>query len=314
MAILVTGGKGYIGVAVIRKLLNKGHKIICLDLKTSPGRLSDIADQVTMLKGGVPGLDELVKIIQDHNIDRIAHTVFFQSASGNAGEIHFEISSMVMGTINVYEAARQTGVKRVVFPSSIHYYGPQWLHGDVYLNEESPSLAQTIYGIGKKLNETTAYTYNIWAGMSIVSLRLPAVYGPGARIGARGVNIAAVECARGKPAVLAYPSEDKVCVGHIDDVAEAIVTILLAANVKHYVYNIGGHTISYWELASLIKKFLPDAKISFNEKSGKTDLPYLIDYSRIKEEFGFKHRLLSEGYLDLINTTRREAGLPEVKG
>ncbi len=95
--------------------------------------------------------------------------------------------------------------------------------------------------------------------------------------------------------------------------AEALVTVLLTDNVNHLVYNIGGRTGSYWELASLVREFLPDAEISYDEAGGKIDLPYLIDYSRLKEEFGFEHRDLREGYLDLINITRREAGFPEIK-
>jgi len=314
MNILVTGGKGFVGAAMIRKLVNKGHQVICLDRKTTPGRLGDVADRVTMLGGGVPGLEGVVKIIQDHHIKRIAQMVFFMSAPGKAGQIQTEVSSMVMDTTNVFEAARLAGIKRVLFPSSIHYYGPQWLHGETYLDEESPGLAETIYGIGKKMNETVARKYNTRAGMEIISMRIPAVYGPGARIGARGVNIAAVECAQGKPAIFPYPAEEKVCAAHIEDVADALVTGLLTKNLWYDVYNIGGHIISYSELASIIKEFLPDAHILYNESGGKSDLAYLIDYSRIKEEFGFEHRDLKEGCLELINTTRRETGLPEIRG
>ena len=313
MTILVTGGKGFVGAAMIRKLVNKGHRVVCLDLKTTPGRLGDVIDRVTMLGGGAPGVEELVKIIRDHHIDRIAHMVFFMSSPDNAEQIHTEISTMVMGTTRVFEAARQAGLRRVLFPSSIHYYGPQWLHGEVNLNENSPSLAETVYGIGKKMNETVAHEYNVRAEMSIISMRVPAVYGPGAKVGARGVNIAAVECAQGKQAVLPYPAEEKVCAAHVEDVAEALIIGLLSENLRHEVYNIGGHTISYGELASLIRGFLSDAQISCNEAGGKIDLAYLIDHSRIKEEFGFEHRDLRKGYLELINTTRREAGLSEIR-
>ena len=76
MAILVTGGKGFVGATMIGKLVDKGHQVVCLDRKTTPGRLRDTADRVTMLGGGVPGLEGLVKIIQDHHIERIAHMVF----------------------------------------------------------------------------------------------------------------------------------------------------------------------------------------------------------------------------------------------
>ncbi|MFH1481208.1 MAG: NAD-dependent epimerase/dehydratase family protein, partial [Pseudomonadota bacterium] len=98
MAVLVTGGKGFLGALMIRKLLQRDHPVVCLDLKTTPGRLGDVADRVTMLGGGVPDLDGLVKIIQDHHIDRIAHMVFFMSALNDAEQIRTEISSMVMNT------------------------------------------------------------------------------------------------------------------------------------------------------------------------------------------------------------------------
>jgi len=238
--------------------------------------------------------------------------VFFISSPGDVEQVRTEVSTMIMGTTDVFEAARRTGLKRVVFPSSIHFFGPQWLHGEVYLNEESPSLAESVYGIGKKVNETVAYAFNTRAGMSIVSMRVPAVYGPGARVGARGVNIAAVECALGKPAVFPYKAEQKVCAAHVDEVVEALMIALLNENPRHTVYNIGGHVTTYWELASIIKESFPDAQISYNEGTGMSDLAYLIDYSRINKEFGFEHRDLREGYLDLINVTRREAGLPKI--
>ena len=84
MAILVTGGKGYIGAATISKLLARGQEVICLDLKTTPGRLGDNANRITMLGGGISSVEELIKVIQKHNIDRIFHSVFFMSAPGNA--------------------------------------------------------------------------------------------------------------------------------------------------------------------------------------------------------------------------------------
>ncbi len=312
MAVLVTGGKGFIGAVVIRQLLASGQAAVCLDLKSTPGRLADVADRTVMLDGGMPSVQRLTEIIREHDIDRIAHLVFFISAPGNADEIRTEVRTMVSETVDLFEAARLTGVRRVVFPSSIHYYGPQWLHGETLLDEECPSLTTDIYGVSKRLGETVASVYNMRANMSVVSLRIPAVYGPGGRVGARGVNVAAVECALGRPARLPFAAADKVCVGHVEDVAHAVVTLLAAESPRRLVYNVGGHTLSYWEMASLIHRFLPEAQISFDETTGRSDLPYLIDYSRIREEFGCEHRGLTDGYRDLINHTRRGAGLLEV--
>ena len=312
MSVLVTGGKGFVGAAMIRKLVDSGEEVVNLDLKTTPGRLGETAERITMLGGGMPDLDGLCQLIRDHRVDRIAHMVFNMSGANTPEKIPAEVSTMVMSTANVFEAARQTGLKRVLFPSSIHFFGPQWLHGEVWLDEESTSLAESVYGIGKKMNETMAARYNMSAGMSIISMRLPAVYGPGGRVGARGVNIAAVECALNKPAVFPYRAEQKVCAAHVDDVVDALLLGLTTANPKHMVYNIGGHIATYWELAQIVRERLPEAEITYNEGAGMSDLAYLIDCSRLKEEFGFDHRPLTSGYWDLINLTRMENGLPEV--
>lgn len=310
MAVLVTGGKGYLGAAVIEQLVGRGREVVCLDRKTTPGRLERLRDRVTMLGGGVPGVEEMVELLQRHQIDRVAHMLFFASRPDDPSQIREEVAHMAMTTADVYEAARRAGVKTVVFPSSIHLYGPQWLHGEISLHEGSPALDETVYGTGKKFNEAVAAAYTARSGMNIVALRLPAVYGPGALVGARGVNAAAVEAALGRPVTLPYPPDQQVCVAHIEDVASAVVAVLLAEGPTHRVYNVGGHSVSYWTLASLVRRCIPDADIRFAERDVVSDLPYLIDDRRIREEFGLQHRPLREGYVHLIEHTRRRAGMP----
>jgi UDP-glucose 4-epimerase len=308
MAVLVTGGKGFLGAAVIRHLVRQEHDVVCLDRKTTPGRLEPILDRVTMLGGGIPDVEEMVDLLRRHQIDRIAHMVFFISRPESAGEIHEEVAHMVMATAVVYEAARRVGLKAVVFPSSIHVFGPQWLHGEVPLHEDSPALAETLYGTGKKFNETVAGAYAARSGMNIVALRVPAVYGPGAKVGARGVNAVAVEAALGRPVIIPYPPDQRVCLAHVEDVGNVIVSVLLADHPNHRVYNIGGHTVSYWALAAIVRRCVPDAEITFAERDVVSDLPYLIDERRIREEFGLQHRSLRDGYVDLIDDSRRSAG------
>ena len=314
MAVLVTGGKGFLGAALIRRLVAHGETVISLDLKATPGRLADLAGRVTLLDGGIPDLAALDRLLQSYAIDRIAHLVFVRSAPENAAEIQPEIAHMVMDSTTLFEAARHAGVHRLLFPSSIAYYGPQWRHGEILLDEERPSLAHSIYGVAKNLMETVAAAYNMRAGMSIMALRIPAVYGPGGRVGARGVNLAAVECALGRPATPPYAADDSVCIAHVDDVAAALHRLLFAENPRHQLYNLGGHTLTYWQLAAIVREFLPDAQITFSESSGRSDLPYRIDGRRLRDEFAFHHRDPRDGYRDLINGVRRQAGLPDLRG
>lgn len=306
MSILVTGGKGFIGAIMIRKLLALGEKVVCLEPKASPGRLADVADRVVMVAGDASKMEDVANTIKKHDVKRIAHMVFTISTA-DPELIHQEVSVMIMGCCNVYEAAKQAGIKRVLFPSSIHRHGAQRLHGEIGLNEESPSLALTIYGIGKHLNETVAHEYNTRLGMSIVSMRIPAVYGPGARVGARGVNLPIMAAAMSSEVILPYPAVEKQCLAHVEDVAEVGVRLLMLDKPQHDVYEIGGHTLSYGQMADLSKHLNPRAQIVFGPTGLTSDLPYLIDNSRLRQELGFEHRSIRDGYLDTMESVRKEA-------
>jgi UDP-glucose 4-epimerase len=303
MTILVTGGKGFLGGALIHRLLERGHEVVCLDRKTTPGRLGDVADRVTFVGGGLCGVQPLVDLIAEHHVDAIAHLVY-RPVRDDIGGLREELETMVGGTADVFEAAARARVRRVVFPSSIHYYGRQEAHGEVTLSESAPSLAETMYGITKQLNERVAALYTRMTGTTVVSLRIPAVYGPGAELGARAVNLAAVAAGRGQPAVIPFPPEDRVCLAHVDDVADCIASALLADQPAFDVYNIGGTTLSYREIVSLVEELVPDADLSFDPDAEPTDLPYLIDDARARRELGLRHRPVADGIREVIAAAR----------
>ena len=141
-------------------------------------------------------------------------------------------------------------------------------------------------------------------------MRIPMVYGPGVRVGARGSNLIAVQGGLGKPVLLPYAKTQMACLAHVDDIAEVIVRLLMMADKpKHEVYQIGGHTISYEEMANIGKELIPDMQISFKEGHMRKGY-YFIDSSRMTTDVGVEHRPLKEGYLELLNLTRKEAGWP----
>ena len=124
MAILIAGGKGFIGSQVIGQLLALGEEVVCLEPRGTPGRLGDLQRQVPMETGSVANFDEIRSVFRKHAITKVAGLVFF-AFRGNPERLHDEMSIMIQGTANLFEAARLHGVQRVVFPSSIAYYGPQ---------------------------------------------------------------------------------------------------------------------------------------------------------------------------------------------
>lgn len=254
-------------------------------------------------------MDDVLAVFNQHHITKVAGLAFF-AFRDHPEQLHSEMSIMIQGTANLFEAARLNGIRRVVFPSSIAYYGPQHLHGDgrTQLTEAAPSLARSIYGCGKRLCEVLAQDYNQHAGMDIVAMRIPVVYGPGARIGARGVNLIATEGAVHSNLTFPQGPDERVIIGHVQDVADVVVKLLMTERLQHPVYNVGGHTLSYRELAEIGKRITPHLKVEYNHEAFPIELPYLIDHTRIAQELGVTHRDPEAAYSDLADQSRREAG------
>lgn len=317
MAVLVTGGKGFIGARVIRNLVERGEEVVCFEPKATAGRLGGLASKVTMVEGDIVNYDDIANTIEKYKVDRIAHMVFFSSEERGvaerpekAGDLYRQQMIMNTGTFHLFEAARIAGVKRVVFPSSVQYHGFPWT-GPEPVNEESAALPTSTYGIGKHLGEHLAHEYNRLLKTDIVTIRVPGVYGPGVRIGARGLNLIGTEGALGNPVPFPYSSKQTVVLAHVDDIAEMIARALFAPKLPHEVYHVGGHYVSFGELAAIGKKLMPEMQVACNDAAPFANA-YRIDCSRMTEELGVQHRSLEDGYLALMNETRAEAGLPLV--
>jgi UDP-glucose 4-epimerase len=316
MTVLVTGGKGFIGARVIRNLVERGEDVVCMEPKASAGRLGALAERITMVEGDIVNHADIAGILEKHRIDRIAHMVFFSAEERgvsarpeSAGELYRQQMIMNTGTFHIFEAARLAGIKRLIFPSSVQYHGFPW-HGPEPVTEDSPPHPTNSYGIGKQLCEHLAQEYNRVFGMEIVSVRIPGVYGPGVRIGARGVNLIGTAGALGDKVTFPYAPDQTVVLAHVDDIAEMIARAMFAPSLPHTVYHVGGHYVSYAEIAEIGRKLIPDMQVSFSDKtSGKA---YRIDCSLMEKELGVHHRSLLEGYRELMNLTRAEVELVPV--
>ena len=102
---------------------------------------------------------------------------------------------------------------------------------------------------------------------------------------------------------------------HVEDIAEAFVRVSLA-NSSHYpIYNSGGHAISLGDLADMVREFLPDARISFANEGGIEESGnYLVDNSRLLDEFELQYAPFRQRVLEIINEVRADSGLPLVSG
>jgi len=318
MAILVTGGKGFIGARVVKNLVERGEEVVCMEPKLTPGRLGDLAGKITMVEGDIVNYAAIADILSKYKVDKVAHMVFFSAEERGvserpekAGDLYRQMMIMNTGTFHIFEAARLAGVKKFVYPSSIQYHGIPW-DGPEPVNEDSPARPNRGYGIGKFLCEHLAHEYNRLLKTDIVTIRIPGVYGPGVRIGARGLNLVGTAGALGNEIPFPYPAKQYIVLAHVDDIAEMVARILFAPKLPHEVYHVGGHYTSYGEMAEIGRKIIPDMKITFDE-NGPYGRMFQIDFSRMTKDIGVKHRSLYDGYFDLINQTRKENNLPPIE-
>ena len=102
---------------------------------------------------------------------------------------------------------------------------------------------------------------------------------------------------------------------HVEDIAEIFVRVTLAESTQHPVYNSGGETISLGQLADLVRRFLPEAQITFEKEEGGRAASgnYLMDNSRLRQEFEVTLAPFPQRVLEIVNDIRREEGLPLIQ-
>jgi nucleoside-diphosphate-sugar epimerase len=191
--------------------------------------------------------------------------------------------------------------------------GEQKFYGNRLINEDDFRHGHVQYAMHKIFNEWQAQDYREKHGMEITAIRPANVTGPDKIIGSVDHVFCITTPARGNP--VSFPFRDAMrCPIHVDEVAEIFARVIVKDKPEHWIYNTGGQAISLGEIADIVKEFLPGAQITFDKDTGGEEVSgnYLIDNTRLVQEFGVQYRPYRERVLQIINDIRREEGLPLV--
>jgi nucleoside-diphosphate-sugar epimerase len=312
MAILVIGATGFIGPRLIRRLGARGESVVGMDLNPAAAPYGDVPVGAPVVRGDVTQFEDVMRTILDVKPERVINLAY--GLGMGEGNPHLAMRLDILGMDNVFEACRLTGVKRVVYASSIAVSGQQSHFGDRMATEDDPVYGTSQYAMHKIFNEFQARKYIKNYGMSIVGVRPANVTGPDKVRGSVDHVQIMTEAARGKPVHLPAKGLMRLLV-HVEDMAEIFTRVLLAEAPRHSIYNSGGIPVSLGELADMVRGFLPDAKITFDKEGGREDSGnYLVDWSRLGKEFGIEYPGLHTRVLEVINDVRRVEGLPLVGG
>ncbi|MFW5777514.1 MAG: NAD-dependent epimerase/dehydratase family protein [Spirochaetota bacterium] len=171
MRIIVTGGTGNVGVAAVEQLAQLGHKMTVIGRSAN----QDVRG-ATYLQCDINDYESLEDAVRGH--DAIVHLAAHGGPIGRPGREVFRVNDL--GTFNVFEAAAETGIRRVVGASSINAVG--YFFGDrsvpisyLPIDEEHPTLATDAYSFSKQVMESIGRYFWERDGISSVMLRLPGV-------------------------------------------------------------------------------------------------------------------------------------------
>jgi nucleoside-diphosphate-sugar epimerase len=317
MAILITGGTGFLGRHLTRHLLRSGEKdLVLLDAVPNLTAIADVAAQVKVLQSDVSEVTALIDIIRQHNIEGVIHLAYWLGTGGIRNPLP-SINVNVIGTANVFEAARLTGIKRVVYMSSVAVYPSRTTLMGPELDEDTPPAPETsnpagLYGACKLFNEHTADYYLHAYGLDPVGIRPTSVFGEGRgqRRGAPGDHFMVLPelALLGKPVVM--PPDEQVSDWlYVADAAEVFRLAYKVEKPQHRIFNMSGPSRKTGEITAYLREILPQAKISVSDKPFV--MTSLVKTDRLRTELGFTPKYtVEEGILAYLNDVRRREGMP----
>ncbi len=286
--VLVTGAGGCIGSWALTLLTDAGVPVAAMDLtddKRRPRLLmaeSELA-QVPWLTGDIADTDAMMKAVEQSGARAIIHLAALQVPFCKADPIA-GAKVNVVGTVNIFEAARKFGIKRVAYASSIAAHG-------VF----DPKTMATLYGAYKYCNEQTARVYAQDWQVPSVGLRPGVVYGIGRDQGMTSkTTVAILAAAAGKPYTI--PFRGPVSWLHAGEVASAFIRAVAKVRTGAEVFDINGVASTVEQSVEIIRKVVPDAKIQVSGEPlpfpmALSDQPvrsYLGDYGSMPMEDGIR--------------------------
>ena len=293
MRILVTGGAGFIGGHLAERFVADGHEVVVLDnfdpfydtrIKnhTVEGcrERADAGDGTyRLVEGDVRDAETVKAVVTD--ADYVYHQAAQAGVRPSVENPRKYDAVNVDGTLNVLDAARESGVERVVVASSSSVYGkPEYLPYD----ESHPTTPVSPYGASKLAAERYACAYGAVYGLSVVALRYFTVYGPRMRPNMAISNFVS-RCLNGEPPVVYGDGTQTRDFTYIDDVVDANVGLLTDDAADGEALNIGStDTIEILTLAEEVRDQLaPALDIAFDDRHAADAEHTHADTSKARE-------------------------------
>ena len=233
--ILVTGGAGFVGAAVTRRLVDAGARVTVLD-DLFTGKADAIPTGASFIQGSVTDVPLINELVGDHSL--ILHLAARNIIASTANPLD-DYATNIGGTLNVLMAARASKVDRVVYSSSASVYGnPR----SIPINEDDPLWTLSPYAVSKLGGENYCTAFAESYGLRVTTVRYSNVYGPGQRPDNPYCGVVSkflVEAHAGRPITIHGDGEQTRDYTYIDDAVEATLLAAVHPRAEGEVFNVG---------------------------------------------------------------------------
>jgi len=328
MAILVTGGAGFVGLNLVEALLARGEHVVIYGRESLPpaaeAAFASLRGRLDLVQGDVLDTAALAAVFARHRVQAMFPFAAITAGPRREAEQTESILEVnLIGAVHQLRAARDAGVGRIVFPSSIAVYGESQRLPGLMREDSTPPVPISVYGITKYAGERLALRMRDLWGLDLVCARIGGVFGPWERdTGLRDLLTPhmhlAVAALRGEAAVLPANLFPRPWV-YARDLARGLLQLLDAPQPRWPVYNISagvewGARILLW--AETLARHYPGFRWRQSADPAEVTVPFhddgpraVEDIGRMREEFGYAPEFLPEAaYADYARWLRTTPG------
>lgn len=302
-SIVVTGGAGFIGSSLCKKLLEKGYRVIAIDNFNdfySPGiKRKNIQEVKTaagnrpnsfkLYQGDIRDISFLQEVFENNSVDCIVHLAAYAGVRPSVENPKLYSDVNINGTINLLEISKDWDINHFIFGSSSSVYGNN--KKAPFKESDTTDKPVSPYAATKKSGELLCHTYHALYGISTACLRLFSVYGPGQR-----PDLAIHKFTRlilEKQEIPIYGDGTTVRdYTFIDDIVDGIIRCIewiRKGNCRYEIFNLGaGRTITLNNVVKTIEEVLcQKVRLKIMPKQpGDVDKTY-ADISKAKTVLGY---------------------------
>jgi UDP-glucose 4-epimerase len=236
--ILVTGGAGFIGSHVTEALIARGHSVVVLD-DLSGGFTENLIDGATFVKGSINDVDLVNELFEQTHFEYVYHLAAYAAEGLSHFIKRFNYNNNLIGSVNLINAAINTGVKCFVFTSSIAVYGSS---PELPMTEATHPHPEDSYGIAKLAVEQELKTCKEMFGLDYIIFRPHNVYGERQNIGDKYRNVVGIfmnQILQGKPMTVFGDGAQNRAFSYIGDVAPIMAEAIDTPAAYNQIFNVG---------------------------------------------------------------------------